>query len=362
MVSSFIMAGAAKLGEHIVAALVYVITFVSGPISRGLGLCFWRYLKNLHNHYNHIKTAATGEEPRLMIGENALYYEISVSFPGRDDQSISTHSVKSLFYGSGSRNLFIRGKSGTGKSMLIRYLLLDAIRVKKPIPVLMELYKINEMATSSQISIVDLAYRCMKDFDVALPEGQFPAALREGRFLFLMDGLDDVKGEFIDQTIDTIQAFCSKYPKNDCVITSRTITGTLEQNMETFTVLDMGTLSQEQAVSFARKIWPDNEMSELFCDSLHSALYRKYLPFSKNPLFLSIMFLIFVESGSVPNKLVDFYEQVYQKLYSRRYKAQRFQCRELDERDFKKLLSHFCLHTYLDRKHNFQKNRNSALF
>ena len=92
LVSSFATEGAAKLGEHAVDIVFqYVLEFFGsafmGTISRKLGLCFRRYLENAAKRYNHIKTPATGAKPRLIIGENALYYKIDVSLNG---QPIST--------------------------------------------------------------------------------------------------------------------------------------------------------------------------------------------------------------------------------------------------------------------------------
>ena len=169
-----------------------------------LGTAFNRYLHNATQRYNQVKTLATGTTPRPIIGQNNFYVSIGV---GYDDKRISTDTVDSML--RISNNILVLGTGGIGKSMMMRYLFLNTANRGEYVPVLLELRKISNQ-TSGQVSILDLIYSCLSDFDVKLPKDQFEYSLRLGKYLFLMDGFDEVKEGLAAETSAAIQAFCAK--------------------------------------------------------------------------------------------------------------------------------------------------------
>ena len=146
--------------------------------------------------------------------------------------------------------------------MMMRYLFLNTANRGEYVPVLLELRKISKQ-TSGNISIMDLIYTCMKDFDVELPREQFEFSLQIGKYLFFMDGFDEVKESMAVETAEQIQKFGSKYPNNPCIITTRP--GRDTAPLETFTTVKSLPLSKEQAVELAKKIWDEDEKTREFC-------------------------------------------------------------------------------------------------
>ncbi|MEE0675371.1 MAG: NACHT domain-containing protein [Ruminococcus sp.] len=349
--------GAKKLGENIAnRALDYVVDTVKKQFrfkKVELGTVFYRYLENAAGRYNKVRTLATGNDPRNIIGENDIYVKIGV---GYNKQELDTSSVANLT--AVSKNIVIIGTGGVGKSMLMRYLFLNTAFEGGLVPVLVELRKVG-LQKAGSVSVERLIEDCMAQFDITLPEDEFIYSLRLGKYLFLFDGFDEVREELAPETADKIQEFCSKYPNNKCILTSRP-TEDLSP-LETFTHMRLKHLSKEQAVELASKIWNKDEKTEEFCRQLDRELFEKHQSFAENPLLLSMMFLTFMRNLSIPDHLAEFYEKAYSALYSlhdnhdKGYYRRDFRCAGLDERSFKLLFARFCFQTCLHEAYEFRE-------
>lgn len=361
--TSLVRVGAESAAENVgtffvdraLNAVVDSIKKTYGEAQILLGTAFERYLKNATLRYNQVRTLATGTTPRSIIGKGNIYVSIGVR---HGKKKISTDTVDPIL--RVSNNVIILGTGGTGKSMLMRYLFLNTAYRGEYVPVLLELRKISNQPPGN-ISILELIYSCMNDFDVQLPREQFEYSLRLGKYIFLLDGFDEIKESHAAETAAAIQSFCSKYPKNPCIITSRPRKDT--SPLETFTTVKSLPLSKEQAVQLASKIWEEDEKTTEFCRQLNDGLYEKHKDFAENPLLLSMMFLTFMRNNSVPNHLAEFYSKAYDALYSahdsndKGYYRREFRCKELDEAGFKAILSHFCFRTYFKQDYEFTKEQ-----
>lgn len=319
-----------------------------------LGQGFTRYLCNATKRYNSVKTIATGIEPRSIIGKDNIYVNIGVSY---GENTIITETVEPLL--NVSNNILIFGTGGIGKSMLMRYFFLNTANRGNYVPVLLELRKISEQE-AGKLSVIDLVYSCMSNFDVELPRDQFEYSLRLGKYLFLFDGLDEVKDALLPEAEEAIQLFASRYPNNPCIITSRPRQELT--HLETFVPISANTLSKEQAICMAKKIWKEDEKTIEFCRQLEETLYEKHKSFAEIPLLLSMMGLTFMRNSSIPDHLADFYQKAYEALYSvhdgqdKGYFHREFKCKNLDERSFTLLWARFCFQTYHDERYEFEKD------
>lgn len=355
MIDDAVSGGAKKFGESAVSrTLNGIIDFVKKKYGEGkvyLGSSFDRYLDNAQSRYNQVRTLATGDSPRSIIGENSIYEEIDLKY---GETAISTHSSRNIV--SVSNNVLIQGTGGIGKSMLMRYLFIETLRSGDYVPVLLELRRISNQEKES-ISIFQLIYDCLADFDIDLDQTQFEYSLRSGNYMFLMDGFDEIKDELSKKAAEEIQKFCSKYPDNPCIITSRPHQNT--SPLETFSIMNSMPLTKGQAISLASKIWNEDEKTRAFCKQLDEELYENHKDFAENPLLLSMMFLTFMRNSSIPDHLSDFYQQAFDALYSKHdsndkgYFQRDFKCKVLDESEFKLLFSHFCFKTYFKQIYEF---------
>lgn len=94
---------------------------------------------------------------------------------------------------------------------------------------------------------------------------------------------------------------------------------------------------------------------------MDETLYEKHKDFAENPLLLSMMFLTFMRNSSIPDHLSDFYKKAYEALYSAHDNQDKgcyrrdFQCKDLDENDFKRILARFCFQTYFKEAYEFSE-------
>ena len=352
--SSGVQQAGGNLAALAVNTVLNLVKKKYGETQIDLGAAFNRYLDNAYERYNHVKTLATGIQPRTIIGKDSIYVSIGVQYKGA---KVDTETVEPLL--KISKHLVIEGTGGIGKSMLLRYLFLKTAMDGDYIPVLLTLRKINEQATG-KIDLFQLIDTCMAEFDGQLPREQFVYSLDRGKYLFLLDGLDEVKQELANKTIEAIQTFCQQYPDNPCIITSRPWQNLMP--LETFTVVQSGALRKEQAVELASKLDPENEKTAEFCRQLEEDLFEKHKDFAENPLLLGMMFLTFRRTNSIPDHLADFYGKTFDALYSLHDSTNKgtyqreFHCKELDEPSFRNLLAFFCFHSYFREDYEFSKD------
>lgn len=344
-----VQSAANKAGENIgERAVNWVTTKLREKYGQALvltGSVYRRYLENAYTRYNKVKTLVTGLEPRSIIGQNSLYIQVDVKHKKKVYDTSTVHPLLGL-----SKNILICGSGGAGKSMLMRYLFLNTVNRGEYIPVLLELRKIAD-TSSSDSTFMDLIYKCMSDFDTELPREQFEYSLRLGKYVFFLDGFDEIKSALADSAAEAIQNFASKYPENAYIMTSRPDRDFAA--LETFTKLDSMPLSKIQAISLSEKFWVKDEKVVEFCRQLDEKLFDQHRDFAQNPLLLSMMFLTFMHNNNIPDHRVDFYDKCYNALYSMHDNQNKgtyereFDCRALNEHTFKQLFARFCYITYI---------------
>ena len=336
---------------------------------------FDRYLKNASIRYNHVKTLATGNTPRNIRG--GIYVDIDLQYHGlkkvdednddgekyeyvyikiKPEEMIEESNSKSI---SDNNYFLITGTAGSGKTMLLRNLFLKTSISKKYIPVFLRLNKISEQPIDD-ISVFDLIYSAMDEFDVQLPKEIFEHSLRNGKYLFLLDGFDEIIAEKSRKAAEVIQSFCSKYPDNKYIITSRPTENFTP--LETFTKFEIQPFNKEQAVDFIYKIGENDEKTYVFIRLLEDdEFYKSYRGFIENPLLLSILFLTFRRNNSLPNRMASFYDKAFEALYNLHDSADkgafnRIFLSSLDENQFKSVFAHFCFRSYMAEKYIFGKD------
>lgn len=327
---------------------------IARPVQAAFRGSYERYLKGAYQRYNQVCTLVNKNQPRPIVGKDNIY----IYLPVRDDISgkkYDTFSAKKLL--EAGENLLICGSGGAGKSMLLRYLFLNTCDNATHIPVLLELRKISAQNVN-RISLFDLIYKTMEDFDTALPKEAFEASLRQGKYLFLLDAYDEIAGTHAAKAGEEIQRFVSKYPKNSFIMTSR------EDNFasfQTFTKLKTQPMTKSQAVSLAKKFRSANEKTVVFCKQLEEKLFEEHQSFAENPLLLSMMFLTFMENNSIPNHLVDFYDRTFDALYCKHDShnkgafVREFRCGRLSKQEFTLVFSQFCFQSYRKNIHEFSQ-------
>lgn len=340
-------------GEKALGVILNFIKEKYGQASVATGSAFKLYLKNSDLRYNKVKTLADLSEPRALEGKNGIYVDVFVDYKGK---KVPTSTINDLM--RVSNNIVVIGSGGSGKSMIMRHLFLNTHHRGEYIPILVELRRIEE--ANNDDALLNLIHSSIESFDVKLEHSQLEYSLRTGKYVLLLDGLDEVKGEFREKTKLLIQQLSNKYPLNMYVVSSRE-EGVSFNELETYTLVKACPLEKQQAILLTKKLGQKNEKTEEFSKLLECELYDKHRDFASNPLLLTMMYITFIDNNKIPEHLTDFYDSAYDALY-KRHDANKeglfkrdYKCKMLGEREFKDLFSYFCFQSYFQQQYEFSK-------
>lgn len=344
-----------RVGENVVNRAINALTdFVKqkyGNACVDTGSAFETYLHNSQLRYNKIKTLADLAEPSQLEGPNGVYVDVYVQYK---DKKISLEKYENLI--SLNNNIVILGSGGTGKSVIMRHLFLNTIVRGDYVPVLVELRKAETM--DNEQDLMSLICSSMEYFDVEINQDQFRYSLKSGKYIFLFDGLDEVKSSIRAKMAYQIQNLSAKYPQNNYILSSRN-EGMTFNELETYLTVEACPLEKKQAVELILKLGKNNEKVKEFAQMLENSLYEKHSDFASNPLLLTMMYITFVDNNMIPEHLIDFYENAYGALYKRHDAIKEgvfereYKSKCLGEREFKNLFSYFCFHTFFKQEYEF---------
>jgi len=303
------------------------------------------YLKNVSERYGKSKSFFIRDEPQEL---STFYVPVGIE---SSNIKIKTANLRAIL--SHNTKSIISGTAGSGKSILLKHLLLNALKEKKQVPVFIEL-RDNNVNNSSLLESIHSTLEC---FGLVLDPKLIEKAFIAGQFLLLLDGLDEIANERREIIVNEIDDLIKEFPETSIIITTRP--ENLTSELQTFSIFKTLPLSKEQSISLVEKLQADELIKNKFIADLKGDLYEKHSSFLSNPLLLTIMLLTYGYSTDIPNKLSVFYNQAFEALFQRHdtmkgaYK--RVKETKLDIQDFGKILSVFCIQTYDDRKMQFSK-------
>ncbi len=211
-----------------------------------------------------------------------------------------------------SKNLFILGRPGAGKTTFLKYLAILCCKGKiKKTPIFISL---KEWSDSSLSIIPYIA----KQFDICgLPNAQpfVEALLSRGDALVLFDGLDEVNeaGTKRSQTIREIVNLSKKFNKCQYCTTCRT--AATDYSFEQFTYLEVADFNSSQQLKFIEQ-WHGNNTTKLtlFLNEWNDSQQDGLRELGRTPLLLTLLCLAFEETLSFPVRQVDLYKEALDAL------------------------------------------------
>jgi len=361
----------AALGECIKALSVKMMEKLAGKATERItqrwneakidwGTAFWGYLDQARRRNEKMKTLLYRNEPRLLY---EFYEFVDLAL----DKKI-THSrhVQDVLDAHGN-NLIVTGMGGIGKTVMLKHFFLDCIleyETTGRVPVLVELRGLNDKP-KDKVDVLDFIYEKMKEFHFRMEREYFDYSMEQGCYLILLDAFDELKEDLRATVTAQIQAMANQYSDNCFILTSRPAYGEFSfVGWSNFTELESKPLSKEQALSLVDKIetpYYDEAKKEGFYKELEGKLYQQYESFTSCPLLLTIMFLVYNSTSSLPTQLIDFYEQAFSVLYHEHDgdKAGNFKrelrCKELGLMQFKDMFAHFCFKSYMNKAYEFKQ-------
>lgn len=313
------------------------------------GVVYEDYLKYAKETHEKIKTLLYRHTAKDIY---SFYECVGVN---RDGDVIDTSDVNNVL--ELGNNIIISGTGGIGKSVMMKHFFLNVIHNTRYVPVLVELRGLNEF-DEKNVNIVDYIFSVMERLKFKLERPYFEYSLDTGRYVFLLDGFDEVKNEISKQVTSQIFALSEKYPDNHYIISSRPLEEEF-MGWNRFKEVHSMPLSKEQALSLIKKIEYEPKIKGEFYKELEKDLYEKYETFASNPLLLTIMLLTFENRASIPSNLNDFFEQAFTTLFHRHDATKGGYKRDIKSNlgyeDFRAVFSYFCFQSFFNSDYKFSE-------
>lgn len=307
-------------------------------------------MTNTREKYRQIKTIIYRHIPKDLY---SFYECVGVKY---GNTVVDTSKVENLLK-VGNR-IIITGTGGIGKSTLLRHLFLNTSDDSSYIPVLIELRSFNSYE-NKDISLYEAMYSTLKNNGFELSDEWFDYSLREGAYVVLFDGFDEVNKDKIEIITNEVKKIAESYGKNHYIVSSRPMAGFIGWN--DFCEVETMELTKTQAISLIKKIEFDESVKEFFCEQLERKLYDQYRSFASNPLLLNIMLLTFQKHASIPDRLNDFYEEAFVTLFNAHDATKDAYVRDIRSglscEDFKYIFSYICFKTYFAGEFEFTDSK-----
>lgn len=250
--------------------------------------------------------------------------------------------------------LMILGKPGAGKTTFLKYLAIQCIKGEfqpERVPIFITLKDFAEAANKPGL----LQYITE---EVINPISSIQDVITYGKALVLFDGLDEVREEDSDRILNEIVQFSERFYENKFVITCRI--AAREYTFQKFTEVEVADFDKNQIATFATNWFKGKAVkAESFIKGLKDN--KQIQELATNPLLLTLLCLVFEESGDFPANRSELYKEgldVLLKKWDAKRGIQRDQIyKKLSVQRKEDLLSKIALNTFERGDYFFKQNK-----
>jgi predicted NACHT family NTPase len=270
--------------------------------------------------------------------------------------------------------LMILGKPGAGKTTFLKYVALQCIEGEfKPhlIPLFITLKDFAE--ADNRPSLLDYIIQLFKSYgiepDTKIKKGLWKSLfddsntpieflLRQGRFAILLDGLDEVRESDNKRILQQIQDFSNTFAKNLFVITCRI--AAKEYTFEKFTEVEVADFDDRQIATFTQQ-WFQSKNDPIKAENFIKKLQEEpgIRDLASSPILLTLLCLVFGESGSFPSNRSELYKEgldvLLKKWDAKRNISRDIVYQKLSLKRKEDLLSQIALDTFAEGKYFFKQ-------
>ncbi|MEH2189957.1 MAG: NACHT domain-containing protein [Nostoc sp.] len=221
--------------------------------------------------------------------------------------------------------LMILGKPGSGKTTFLQHVVIECNQgylLADRIPILIRLRDFVRQA--KRVSNFSFDSHISSYLREVASQQEVTALLSAGKFLLLLDGLDEVPEENSDAVVDEIEFFLDNYDQNNFIITCRV--QAQKYRLNRFNYVEVADFNSEQIVKFAHKWFAANSRNGLQeAETKSSKLIELFnLPETQKikelvvtPILLSLTCRVFDDKGKFYSKQSELYEQGLEILLSK---------------------------------------------
>ncbi len=220
--------------------------------------------------------------------------------------------------------LMILGKPGSGKTTFLKYVELQCIEgnfKSHLIPLFITLKDFAE--ADNQPSLFDYTNQLFNSYGIELrtkiQKGLWTSVLYDsvtnvkllllqGRFAILLDGLDEVREADSKRVLQQVQDFSNTFAKNLFSITCRI--AAKEYTFEKFTEVEVADFDNRQIATFTQQ-WFQTKSDPIKAKNLIEKLKLEpgIRELASSPILLTLLCLVFGESGCFPSNRSDLYKE-----------------------------------------------------
>lgn len=326
----------------------------SAEIKNAAALGFKRLLEETYERRGKIKTII---DPDVSIKLRDIYVPCHLAHNG---SSVSEGQFFKSLREPGGQRAVILGTAGAGKSLLLKNLLLEvADNWHQPIPIFVELRTLNDVAPGPDALrnlILQNLTAHVRDFSAA----RLDDALFSGKFMLLLDALDEVDQAHREQACHEIVRLSERNRRCTIVVSSRP--DSIFKSWEDFGVFTMQGLSKSASAALVSKL-PYPRIADIKAKFLAEVIerdFKKHREFLSVPLLLAMMLLVYRNFSEVPDKIINFYKRAFETLFyghdamkgATGFKRPLRSGLALE--DFVRTFAAFCVATYRAGKTNFE--------
>ena len=279
-----------------------------------------------------------------------IYFPTKLKY---NDEIVETNSASELF--EKNKRITISGAAGSGKTTLIKHLFLYSLIESYKIPILITLRDLNKevLSIDEYIKTKILNNKLAPNTDI------LKKLYKQGKFLFLFDGYDEINSDIKSKVIYDLETFIDKYPNNSYLITTRPYTNI--DYFKDFHNYEMSELTDLDIEEFIKMQVMDEKISSKILDSINEKKESYIDSFLSNALLLTLYIITFNTNSQIPNKKYLFYRRVFDVLYKEHDSAtktgyERELKVKISQDELEEVLKYFAFISFFDNKFNFDKS------
>lgn len=329
---------------------------VEGPISKFVNKNILVHLRGFEPYL--AKTYRRCNAVRILADREKVYEikDIYVSPTYKCGSNLFSDNDIATKIRDGDR-VIVQGFGGVGKTILLKHILISLFQSPEgKIPVFVELRKFNEI---KDVDISSYISTIISTVDSPLSVGDFHTLMSAGRFTLIFDGFDEVNDERRDVIEGQILSLVADYPEVGFLISSRRDERFV--SWQQFSIFSAQKYSQDEIMQIVDKVNFEKVVKSKFQKEIITKNFGKYEDFLSSPLLALMMLLTYRQFADIPEKIHIFYRYAFQTLFSlhdaSKEAFKRKRKTNLDEDEFSRLFSVFCLMSYIAFDINFTKQK-----